>query len=267
MRTRRRAAARRRLRLAAALRQAGRARAPASAAPARDPRARGPRPRDATRRSARCELVIECRRRGSRAEDPTCCAASRPPPPDAIIATNTSGLAIAGLAGCAARSRRASSGCISSRPPSAWRWSRSSRDRTYAGDDGVRRSPLCEAIGKHPVRVRDGPGFFATRVFAAYLDEAARDGRRRRCRRQLIEAAGVANGRALGPLATLDETGIALNLQQARQARADGLFVIHLSGGDDVRSIGDEPSLPSLLPRRPSRVVFEGTDCFGRPLT
>lgn len=38
-----------------------------------------------------------------------------------------------------------------------------------------------------------------------------------------IEAAGVANGRAWGPLATLDETGLALNLQQARQAEADGL--------------------------------------------
>ena len=38
-----------------------------------------------------------------------------------------------------------------------------------------------------------------------------------------IEAAAIANGRALGPLAMLDETGIALNLSQARQARADGL--------------------------------------------
>ena len=39
----------------------------------------------------------------------------------------------------------------------------------------------------------------------------------------LIEEAALANGRALGPLAMLDETGIGLNLQQARQARADGL--------------------------------------------
>ena len=39
----------------------------------------------------------------------------------------------------------------------------------------------------------------------------------------LIEEAALANGRAIGPLAVLDETGISLNLQQARQARADGL--------------------------------------------
>jgi 3-hydroxyacyl-CoA dehydrogenase len=40
---------------------------------------------------------------------------------------------------------------------------------------------------------------------------------------ELIEAAATATGRTLGPLATLDETGIELNLQQARQAKADGL--------------------------------------------
>ena len=70
--------------------------------------------------------------------------------------------------------------------------------------------------------MRDGPGFFATRVFAAYLDEALAmlsEG----VAPQLIEAAAIANGRALGPLAMLDETGLSLNLQQARQARADGL--------------------------------------------
>ena len=40
---------------------------------------------------------------------------------------------------------------------------------------------------------------------------------------EAIDAAATANGRALGPLAVLDETGIALNLAQARQACADGL--------------------------------------------
>ena len=70
--------------------------------------------------------------------------------------------------------------------------------------------------------VRDGPGFFATRVFAAYLDEGVAmvvEG----VAPALIEEAAMANGRTLGPLAMLDETGIGLNLQQARQARADGL--------------------------------------------
>jgi 3-hydroxyacyl-CoA dehydrogenase/enoyl-CoA hydratase/3-hydroxybutyryl-CoA epimerase len=70
--------------------------------------------------------------------------------------------------------------------------------------------------------VRDGPGFFATGVFAAYLDEAVAmvaEG----IAPAAIDAAATADGRAIGPLAVLDETGIALNLAQARQARADGL--------------------------------------------
>jgi 3-hydroxyacyl-CoA dehydrogenase len=79
-----------------------------------------------------------------------------------------------------------------------------------------------KAFGRVSVCVRDGPGFFATRVFAAYLDEAVAmvgEG----APPELIEAAAVATGRSVGPLAALDETGLALNLQQARQAVADGL--------------------------------------------
>jgi 3-hydroxyacyl-CoA dehydrogenase/enoyl-CoA hydratase/3-hydroxybutyryl-CoA epimerase len=38
-----------------------------------------------------------------------------------------------------------------------------------------------------------------------------------------IEAGAIAGGLPIGPLAMLDETGIVLNWQQARQARADGL--------------------------------------------
>ena len=81
---------------------------------------------------------------------------------------------------------------------------------------------LLEAVGKRAVLFRDGPGFFATRVFAAYLDEAVAmvaEG----VAPALIEEAALANGRAIGPLATLDETGIGLQPGQARQARADGL--------------------------------------------
>jgi 3-hydroxyacyl-CoA dehydrogenase/enoyl-CoA hydratase/3-hydroxybutyryl-CoA epimerase len=40
---------------------------------------------------------------------------------------------------------------------------------------------------------------------------------------QRIEDAALAAGMPIGPLAILDETGLALNWQQARQAQADGL--------------------------------------------
>ncbi len=77
-------------------------------------------------------------------------------------------------------------------------------------------------LGQQPIVVRDGPGFFTSRVFAAYLDEAVAmvgEG----VAAASIDAAALALGRAIGPLALLDDIGLRLNLQQADQARADGL--------------------------------------------
>lgn len=141
--------------------------------------------------------------------------------PRAILASNTSGLPIGGLAqGLADPSRFLGLHFFSpaDRMPLV---------EVAVGPRTGRETvevalTLTRAAGKHPVLVRDGPGFFATRVFAAYLDEAvalAAEG----APVEAIDAGGVANGRALGPLAVLDETGIALNLSQARQAQADGL--------------------------------------------
>lgn len=81
---------------------------------------------------------------------------------------------------------------------------------------------LVASMKKQAVAVRDGPGFFTSRVFAAYLDEAlamVAEG----VAPEKIEQAALANGRSVGPLAVLDDVSLQLNLQQARQARADGL--------------------------------------------
>ena len=141
--------------------------------------------------------------------------------PEAILATNTSGLAISGLAATLldpakflglhffSPAERMALVEVVNGPQTA-------TATTAAGLAFLRR------LGKQPIEVRDGPGFFATRVFAAYLDEAAAmvaEG----VSPSNIDEAGVANGRALGPLVLFDETGVALNLAQARQARADGL--------------------------------------------
>ncbi len=141
--------------------------------------------------------------------------------PNAILASNTSGLAIRGLAQALADPSRFL-GLHFFSPAE-----RMPLVEVVAGPqtaEAVVASALDLVRGarKKPVLVRDGPGFFATRVFAAYLDEAVAmvaEG----VAVDAIEAAAVANGRALGPLAMLDETGVALNLSQARQARADGL--------------------------------------------
>ena len=140
---------------------------------------------------------------------------------DALVATNTSGLAVSGLATALHRPERFLGLHFFSpaeRMPLV-EVVKGEITSEFAVEDGL---AFVRSIGKVPIVVRDGPSFFATRVFAAYLDEATcmlQEG----VEAELIEAAATATGRTLGPLATLDETGIELNLQQARQAKADGL--------------------------------------------
>ncbi|MFT4117163.1 3-hydroxyacyl-CoA dehydrogenase NAD-binding domain-containing protein [Bradyrhizobium sp.] len=137
-----------------------------------------------------------------------------------VVATNTSGLAVSGLAAPLRRPERFLGLHFFSpaeRMPLV-EVVQGKKTSEAALRDGL---AFVKAIGKVPIVVRDGPSFFATRVFAAYLDEAVcmlREG----VEGERIDTAAIAVGRAIGPLATLDETGIALNLQQARQARADG---------------------------------------------
>jgi 3-hydroxyacyl-CoA dehydrogenase len=141
--------------------------------------------------------------------------------PDTIVASNTSGLAITGL-GKTLRAPERFLGLHFFSPAERMPLVEVVKGPETAGTTIGAALAFLEAVDKRPVLVRDGPGFFATRVFAAYLDEAVAmvaEG----VAPALIEDAALANGRAIGPLATLDETGIGLNLQQARQARADGL--------------------------------------------
>ena len=140
---------------------------------------------------------------------------------DAVIATNTSGLPVSGLASALTRPERFI-GLHFFSPVDRMALvevvvgSQTAPETTRLALDWVRR------LGKTPIVVRDGPGFYTSRVFAAYLDEAAAmvaEG----IAPASIEAAAASAGMPAGPLAMLDETGIALNWQQARQAKADGL--------------------------------------------
>jgi 3-hydroxyacyl-CoA dehydrogenase len=167
-----------------------------------------------------CDLVIESvYEERALKNDVLACIESAAP--EAILASNTSGLAIGGLAHALADASRFLGLHFFSPADRMPLVEVVPGPRT--ADNAVRRAlTLVQRAGKQPVLVRDGPGFFATRVFAAYLDEAVAmvsEG----IAIESIEAAAIANGRTLGPLATLDETGISLNLAQARQARADGL--------------------------------------------
>lgn len=142
-------------------------------------------------------------------------------PSDALIATNTSGLPISGLAKALAKPERFL-GLHFFSPVERMPLVEVVRGPLTSADALSRALAFVRHIGKTPIVVADGPGFFTSRVFAAYLDEAlALVGEGVPVAR--IDAAGLALGRAIGPLALLDEVSLALNLQQAQQARADGL--------------------------------------------
>jgi 3-hydroxyacyl-CoA dehydrogenase len=168
-----------------------------------------------------CEIVIESVDEDREAKTQVLRGIEAAAPRGTMIASNTSGLAISGLAR-ALRDPGRFLGLHFFSPAARMALVEVVEGEATSADCVRSALAFVQQIGKRPVLVRDGPGFFATRVFAAYLDEALAmlsEG----VAPQLIEAAAIANGRALGPLAMLDETGLALNLQQARQARADGL--------------------------------------------
>jgi 3-hydroxyacyl-CoA dehydrogenase len=169
----------------------------------------------------RCALVIECLPEDRAIKIDALCRIEAAVAPGAIIATNTSGLAISGLA-TVLRDPTRFLGLHFFSPAERMPLVEVVRGAETSEATMDAALALVKAFGKVSVCVRDGPGFFATRVFAAYLDEAVAmvgEG----APPELIEAAAIATGRSIGPLAALDETGIALNLQQARQAAADGL--------------------------------------------
>ena len=142
-------------------------------------------------------------------------------PPGTLIASNTSGLPITGL-GTALRRPERFIGLHFFSPVERMPLVEVVRGEATAQASVREALAFVEQIGQQPIVVRDGPGFFTSRVFAAYLDEAlAMVGEG--VRPQAIEEAGRANGRAIGPLAVLDEVSLQLNWQQALQARDDGL--------------------------------------------
>lgn len=142
-------------------------------------------------------------------------------PPGTLIATNTSGLPVTGL-GAALRQPERFIGLHFFSPVERMPLVEVVRGRATALATVREALAFIEQLGQRPIVVRDGPGFFTSRVFAAYLDEAVAmvgEG----VAPELVEQAALADGRSIGPLAVLDEVSLQLNWQQARQASEDGL--------------------------------------------
>lgn len=76
-----------------------------------------------------------------------------------------------------------------------------------------------QAIGKLPIVVRDGRGFFTSRVFGTYLDEGCallRDG----VKPAVVERAGWIAGMPVGPLQVFDEVSLTLSKKVAESHAA-----------------------------------------------
>lgn len=86
----------------------------------------------------------------------------------------------------------------------------------------ARAVDYARALGKLPIVVNDGPGFFTSRVFGSYVMEGVSmlgEG----IPAPAIENAALQCGMPMGPLAMLDATTLTLSLHVLAQARADAL--------------------------------------------
>jgi 3-hydroxyacyl-CoA dehydrogenase/enoyl-CoA hydratase/3-hydroxybutyryl-CoA epimerase len=89
------------------------------------------------------------------------------------------------------------------------------------GNEAIARAvDYVKAIGKTPIVVRDGRGFYTSRVFATYVNEGMElllEG----CPPAMIENAGKAAGMPVGPLALADEVSLSLLYHIVKQTEKD----------------------------------------------
>ncbi|MBN3854760.1 3-hydroxyacyl-CoA dehydrogenase [Paraburkholderia sp. Ac-20340] len=86
----------------------------------------------------------------------------------------------------------------------------------------ARAMDLARTLRKTPIVVNDSPGFFTSRIFCSYVDEAMAmlaEG----VAPALVENAARMTGMAASPLAVLDEVSLDLQLRVVNQAIEDGL--------------------------------------------
>jgi 3-hydroxyacyl-CoA dehydrogenase/enoyl-CoA hydratase/3-hydroxybutyryl-CoA epimerase len=128
--------------------------------------------------------------------------------PDAVIATNTSALPIASIASDARHPERVVGMHFFS---PVHRMSLVEVVRPSAANDVsvARVVAAAQAMGKTAIVVRDGPGFYTTRVIGVMLGEAARlldEG----ARIEDVDRAMTAFGWPVGPFTLMDEVGLAV---------------------------------------------------------
>jgi 3-hydroxyacyl-CoA dehydrogenase/enoyl-CoA hydratase/3-hydroxybutyryl-CoA epimerase len=134
--------------------------------------------------------------------------------PDCILASNTSSLPVARIAENAVRPERVI-GLHFFSPVSKMPLVEIVITPATAGWVTATALSFGRWLGKTPIVVRDGPGFFTTRILSPYLNEAAlllEEG----AGIEAVDAAMLNWGFPIGPLALMDEIGIDISAKVAR---------------------------------------------------
>ena len=136
-----------------------------------------------------------------------------------VFATNTSTLPISGLAQASVRPAKFV-GLHFFSPVEKMRLVEIIKGAQTDDETLARAYDYVLALGKTPIVVNDGRGFFTSRVFGTYVMEGAAmlgEG----IPAALIEHAALAAGMPVGPLAVMDETSLSLSVHVMEQTRSD----------------------------------------------
>jgi 3-hydroxyacyl-CoA dehydrogenase/enoyl-CoA hydratase/3-hydroxybutyryl-CoA epimerase len=166
---------------------------------------------------ARCDVVVEAVFEDSGLKSRVLAQAEAAVRPDALLASNTSTLPISGLA-AALRRPEAFVGLHFFSPVDKMRLVEVIRGGATSEETLTRAVDFVHQIHKVPIVVRDGRGFYTTRVFATLLSEAVAllgEG----VEPTTVERAATMAGFPSPPLAMLDE--VSLTLTQHIRAQAD----------------------------------------------
>jgi 3-hydroxybutyryl-CoA dehydrogenase len=175
--------------------------------------------------------------------------------PAAVIATNTSSLSVTQLASATGHPERVV-GMHFFNPAPVLRLVEVIT--TVHSDEAVVAAvrDLAVRLGKTPIVVGDRPGFVANALLFGYLGDAVRLLDSGAVTRDQLDAAIVASGLPLGPLALLDLIGLDVS--------AHILGVLHASSGDPRHAV--PPSLAALVAEgRLGRKTGQGFWTYERP--
>ncbi len=169
---------------------------------------------------ADCDLIIEAVFEDRAVKAAATAAAALQMPPTSVVASNTSTLPITTLAQALAQPENFI-GMHFFSPVERMRLVEIIVGTETSATTLAKAFDFVRAIGKVPIVVNDSRGFYTSRVFSAWTNEGMAmlvEG----VLPSLIEAAALAAGLPVGPLALMDEISLTLADQIRQQAAADG---------------------------------------------